>query len=68
MQFKKGSFEVDTVIYPVAIKVIFLHLHFKYKNVTRNMPRFPENFHFNFDMFSTIQGSVMRFGTAVGIR
>lgn len=24
MQFKKGSFEVDTVIYPVAIKVIFL--------------------------------------------
>lgn len=27
MQFKKGSFEVDTIIYPVAIKVISFLLH-----------------------------------------
>jgi len=27
MQFKKGSFEVDSIIYPVAIKVIAFLLH-----------------------------------------
>lgn len=30
MQFKKGSFEVGSVIYPVAIKVIFLSISLMY--------------------------------------
>lgn len=30
MQFKKGSFEVDSIVYPVAIKVIFYHISYVY--------------------------------------
>lgn len=66
MQFKKGSFEVNTVIYPVAIKVISLLLHrieiVNDTSITRLQ------IFFNFNMFSTIRDLVMHFGTAVDIR